>query len=119
MDAGYNAWRLTSLAPWPRWALAALVVAGVAAVALAWRGLRAEPRPGRRAALLALRAASALLALFLLLEPALRLLQTSRVKSRLAVLVDASRSMRFPVEPGGPTRAQAAAAFLGRHRGEL
>lgn len=119
MDAGYNAWRLTSLAPWPRWALAALVVAGVAAVALAWRGLRAEPRPGRRAALLALRAASALLAIFLLLEPALRLLQTSRVKSRLAVLVDASRSMRFPVEPGGPTRAQAAAAFLGRHRGEL
>src|SRR6266568_436926 len=116
---GYNAWRLTSLAPWPRWALAMLVLAAVAAVALAWRGLRGEPRPGRRAALLALRAASAVLTLFLLVEPALRLLQTSRVKSRLAVLVDTSRSMRFPVEPGGPTRAAAAATFLGRHRGEL
>src|SRR5690242_8844132 len=108
MEAGYNAWRFTSLAPWPWWALALLVLAAVAAVLLAWRGLRAEPRRGRRAVLVSLRAASAVLALFLLLEPALRLLQTARVKNRLAVLVDASRSMAFPVEPGGPSRADAA-----------
>jgi uncharacterized membrane protein len=119
LPAGYNAWRLTSLAPWPRWALVLLVLGAVAAVALAWRGLREEPRRGRRAALLALRAASAVLALFLLVEPALRLLQTARVKNRLAVLVDASRSMGFPVEPGGPARAEAAASFLRAHRGAL
>jgi uncharacterized membrane protein len=118
-EAGYNAWRFTSLAPWPRWAMALLVVAALAAVLLAWRGLRSEPRPGRRAALVALRAVSALLALFLLLEPAVRLLQTARVKNRLAVLVDASRSMHFPVETGGPARAEAAGSWVRAHRSEL
>jgi hypothetical protein len=61
---------------------------------LAWRSLRGEVRPGRRAALLALRTLTALLALFLLAEPAVQLLQTARVRHRFAVLVDASRSRR-------------------------
>jgi uncharacterized membrane protein len=118
-DAGYNAWQLASLSPWPRWALVLMALAGVAAVVLAWRGLRSEPRRSRRLTLLALRTAAAILALFLLAEPALRLLQTARVKNRLAVLVDASRSMRFPVAPGGRTRAEAAAEFIRQHRREL
>ncbi len=88
-------------------------------MALSWRGLREEPRRVRRWALVALRAAAAALALFLLAEPALELLQTARVRNRLAVLVDASRSMAFPVEPGGPSRSAAAGAFLAEHRGEL
>ncbi|MCX5731907.1 MAG: glutamine amidotransferase, partial [Deltaproteobacteria bacterium] len=41
---------------------------------------------------------------------------TARVRSRVAVRVDRSRSMNFPVEPGGETRAQAAARFLGDSR---
>jgi uncharacterized membrane protein len=89
-----------------------LVAAAAAAVMLAWRGLRDEPRGRRRAALVALRAAAALAAVFLLLEPAVQLLQTARVRNRLAVLVDRSRSMNLPVEPGGETRAAAAARFL-------
>jgi uncharacterized membrane protein len=91
----------------------------VAALALTWRGLRGEPRPSRRAALLALRAASALLALFLLLEPAVQLLQTARSRLRFAVLVDTSRSMRFPVEPGGGSRAEAVAGLLAAEREPL
>ncbi len=91
----------------------------LAALWLAWRSLRAEVRPGRRAALLALRALAVLLGLFLLLEPAVQLLQTARVRHRFAVLVDASRSMRFPLEPGGPSRAEALAAFVRDRRGEL
>lgn len=118
-EPGYNAWRLTSLSPWPRLVLVLLALAAVGAVLLAWRALRSEPRHGRRSALLALRTASAMLAVFLLVEPAVRLLQTARLKNRLAVLVDASRSMNFPVEPGGASRSDAAAAFLRRHRGEL
>jgi uncharacterized membrane protein len=114
-----DAWRLTALTPLPRWALALLVLAAVAAVALAWRGLRAEPRPGRRAALLALRAGTAVLAVLLLIEPAVELLRTARVRNRFAVLVDTSRSMRFPVEAGGPARAAAAASLLADHRREL
>jgi hypothetical protein len=91
----------------------------VAAVGLAWRGLASEPRRSRRAALLAIRAVSAILALFLLAEPALELLQTARVRNRFAVLVDSSRSMAFPVEPGGASRAREAGAFLAEHRAEL
>jgi uncharacterized membrane protein len=119
VEPTYNAWRLALLSPLPRWALVLLAVGALASIALAWRGLRGEARPRRRAVLVALRAASALVAMFLLAEPAVQLLQTARVKNRLAVLVDTSRSMRFPVEPGGPTRAEAAAAFLASHRGDL
>jgi uncharacterized membrane protein len=88
-------------------------------VLLAWRGLRGEARPGRRAALLALRAVAALLALGLLLEPAIELLQTARVRNRFAVLVDTSRSMNFPVERGGPPRAEAAGALLVSERAAI
>jgi uncharacterized membrane protein len=119
VDGGYNAWRLTALSPLPAWGLALLGVAAVAAVVLAWRGLRGEPRPGRRLGLLALRALSAALAVFLLAEPAIELLQTARVRNRFAVLVDASRSMGFPLDGDGPTRSAAAAAFVEDHRREL
>jgi uncharacterized membrane protein len=70
-------------------------------------------------ALLALRAATAILAVLVLLEPAVELLQTARVRNRFAILVDTSRSMAFPVEPGGPPREAAAAAFLREHRADL
>jgi uncharacterized membrane protein len=88
-------------------------------LALTWRGLRSEPRRSRRLTLLALRVASALLALFLLLEPAVQLLQTARSRLRFAVLVDTSRSMRFPLQPGGGSRAEAVAALLAGQRSEL
>jgi uncharacterized membrane protein len=120
VDGGpYNDWRLTALTPLPAWALALLAVAAVGAVWLAARGLRGEPRRARRAALLALRAASAILAVFLLLEPAVELLQTARVRNRFAVLVDASRSMAFPVELEGPSRSAAAGKALGDARAAL
>ncbi|HEY6100922.1 MAG TPA: hypothetical protein VIW03_15900, partial [Anaeromyxobacter sp.] len=117
--AAYNDWRLTVLTPLPAWALALLALAAIAAVGLASRGLRAEQRRGRRAALLALRAVSAVLAVFLLAEPAVELLQTARVRNRFAVLVDASRSMGFPVEPDGPSRSAAAGKLLASGRAAL
>ena len=86
---------------------------------LALRGLRGEARPARRAVLLALRALSAALVVFLLVEPAVELLQTARVRNRFAILVDGSRSMNFPVERDGDPRARAAGRFLAAHRAEL
>jgi uncharacterized membrane protein len=112
VEPAYNDWRLVLLSPWPPPVLWGAGLAALASVLLAWRGLRSEARPGRRAALLALRGVAALAALVLVLEPALQRLQTARVKSRFAVLVDRSRSMNFPVDPGGVARAAAAGEFL-------
>jgi uncharacterized membrane protein len=96
--------------------LVAAALAALASVLLSLRGLRGEPRRGARAALVALRTVAALAALFLIVEPALRVVQTTRVRNRLAVMVDRSRSMNFPVEPGGETRVAAAARFLAGSR---
>jgi uncharacterized membrane protein len=115
----YNDWHLAALSPLPRWGLALVGLAAVGAVLLAWRGLRGEPSRGRRALLLALRALSAALVLFLVAEPAVQLLQTARVRRRFAILVDGSRSMGFPVESGAPSRAETANRLLGSRRAEL
>lgn len=115
----YDDWRLASLSPLPAWALVLLALVAAGSVALAWYGLRGEPSRGRRALLVVLRALSATFALFLLAEPAIQLLQTARVRGRFAILVDASRSMGFPVEPGGRARAEAVADLLRSHRGDL
>jgi uncharacterized membrane protein len=117
--ANYNDWRFTVLTPLPVWGLALVAIAALAAVWLASRGLRGEQRRSRRVALLALRAVSAALAVFLLAEPALELLQTARVRNRFAVLFDASRSMGFPVEPDGPPRSAAAGKLLSGARATL
>jgi uncharacterized membrane protein len=119
LPPGFNAWRLTALTPLPHWAIAVLALLCLAAVALAWRGLRGEARRGRRAALVALRALSAVLALAVLVEPAVELLRTARVRNRFAVLVDTSRSMRFPEERGERSRAEAAAAAVREARSAL
>jgi uncharacterized membrane protein len=113
MDATpYNAWKWVSLSPLPGWALASLGVAVAVGVALAGWGVLREPVLARRAVLWTLRILAGLAALFFLLEPGFRHLQVARVKSRLALLVDRSASMSFPVEAGGPSRAKAVGAYL-------
>ncbi len=102
----YNAWRLTSLSTLPAWALLLAWCGLSAAVFLSWRGFRSEPRGSRRAALLVYRIVAALLLFVLLLEPGLELRAESRVRARIAVLLDTSRSMKLPASPGGPSRAE-------------
>ena len=110
----YNAWKLVSLSPLPAWALVLLALLLLAGVVMAGWGVRREPSRSRKLALWALRAAAGLAALFFLLEPGVRQLQVARVRNRVAVLVDRSASMGFPVEPGGATRAEASAQWLER-----
>lgn len=102
----YNAWRLTSLSTLPSWLLALAALGLCAAVWLSWRGVRSEPASGRRHALLIFRLIAAALLLVLLLEPGLELRAESRVRARIALLLDTSKSMRFPSSPGGPSRAE-------------
>jgi uncharacterized membrane protein len=123
-DTAYNAWRIVSLSPLPLWGKLLLLGAAAASLVLAALGLRRELHAVRRLALLALRALSALALAALLLEPGVRLLQTMRVKSRLLVLLDTSRSMGFaasPAEGGEATlsREQTAAHWFADHQGDF
>jgi uncharacterized membrane protein len=110
--ADLTARKLVSLSPLPGWALALLVVAVLLGVLLAAAGLRREPSVGRRLVLLLLRTIAGAAAVFLVIEPGVRTLQVARVKNRMAVLVDRSASMGFPVAPGGGTRSVAVADAL-------
>jgi uncharacterized membrane protein len=127
MTPDYNAWKLTTLSPLPHAVLAALIAAALAAFLLAAYGLRREKRPLRRLALLVLRALTALALIALLLEPGLELMQTARIKGRLVVMLDGSRSMAFPARSSGggsegretQSRASVAGAWLKDHSAEL
>ncbi len=99
--------------------LALAITALVAAVYLSFRGFRSEPAGGRRLALLAFRLLAALLVLVLLLEPGIELRSESRVRARVALLFDTSRSMQFPASPGGPTRAQEMIRWARQHQPDL
>jgi uncharacterized membrane protein len=95
------------------------VLALGAAVWLSFRGFRSEPAGARRAALLGFRCLAALLVLVLLLEPGLELRSESRVRARIALLLDTSRSMRFPASPAGPSRAEELVRWVQSHKADL
>lgn len=108
----FDTWKLVSLSPLPTAVLAVLVAALVLGVALACWGVRKEAQARRRWLLWTLRLLAGACALFFLLEPGMRRLQVARVKNRVAVLIDRSASMGFPVAPRGPTRSEAVAQAL-------
>jgi len=99
--------------------LSLAVAALAAAVWLSFRGFRSDPAGPRRFALLAFRLAAALLVLVLLLEPGIELRAESRVRARVALLFDTSRSMKFPASPAGPTRADELIRWTAQHQGDL
>jgi uncharacterized membrane protein len=103
----------------PGWALLLATVALVAAVWLSFRGFRSEPAGTRRVVLLGFRILAALLVLVLLLEPGIELRAESRVRARIALLLDTSRSMRFPASPGGPSRAEELVRWVQAHKADL
>ena len=86
---------------------------------LSFRGFRSEPAGYRRVALLSFRLTAALLVLILLLEPGIELRAESRVRARVALLFDTSRSMKFPASPAGPTRADELRRWAAQHEADL
>jgi hypothetical protein len=114
-----NEWLIVTLSPFGR--IGALV-AGLVAVAivwLSWRAVRDEPRRGRRAALLLLRFGAVDAALVLFLQPAIRYQSVTRVPNHVAVLVDASDSMRIAEEAGKESRRARIRRWLAEARPAL
>jgi len=99
--------------------LALAVAALAAAVWLSFRGFRSDPAGARRVALLGFRLTAALLVLVLLLEPGIELRAESRVRARVALLFDTSRSMKFPAGPSGPSRAEELRRWATQHQDDL
>ena len=87
--------------------VALLFAAAALAMALSALSL-AEERRGRGALLLRLRALAILACLVTALQPTIELRQVTRLPNRVAVLVDASRSMEVRPPDGGPSRAERA-----------
>jgi len=110
-SSSFNEYRWVLLSPWRHTGLALGTFAVVAIIALAWRSTRGIG-PGRRTALIALRAAAALAALVVYLEPAIELRQVAREPNRIAVLVDDSRSMGLSEVAKGPDRLTRARTVL-------
>ncbi|RPJ73087.1 MAG: hypothetical protein EHM24_08495, partial [Acidobacteria bacterium] len=101
--------------PWPAM-MAVLLVLAVGGLA-AWSYLRRAPRPGPRAALLALRVAALVLLLFALLRPVVTVKAVEAKQNFLAVLLDDSRSMSIADRDGVPRSAFVRSAFA--REGEL
>ena len=95
------------------------MIALAGGVWLSFRGFRSEPAGYRRVALLSFRLTAALLVLILLLEPGIELRAESRVRARVALLFDTSRSMKFPASPAGPTRAEELRRWAAQHEADL
>ncbi len=120
----YNAWRLTALTPLPSWGLALVALALIAALWLSARGVASEPSRARKIVLIALRSLACLLVAALILEPGLELRAETRVRARIALLLDTSKSMRFPAEAVAPgqkpiSRTQQMLRWLERHQDDL
>lgn len=115
----YNAWKWVSLSPLPDWGLWALGLAVVCGFLLAAWGVRREASWAKRGVLWGLRGMASVALLFFLLQPGIRDLQVAHIKSRLAILVDRSASMGFPVSPNGISRQVAVGRFLKAHADEL
>lgn len=114
----FNEYRWVMLAPWGRIGLAFGGLAVVAIVALSWRGSRGASA-WRRATMIGLRAAAAVAALVVFLEPAVELRQVAREPNRIAILVDDSRSMSLAEQPDGPTRIARVRQLLASSRETL
>jgi uncharacterized membrane protein len=112
-------WHLVSMAPWGRAGAALALLAAAAIMMLAWRALRADERPWRRRVLLLLRGGAVLAALALFFEPAVRLQNVTRLPNHVALLVDASQSMRLAEKAGEPSRAERAEKWLAAEKPAL
>ena len=94
---GYNQGDLILLGDWGPLAVGVLIALGVGVVALSWYDLR-DMGAARRTTLIGLRISVYLLAVLMLLEPALELKNVTKIKNHVAVMVDTSRSQTLQVD---------------------
>ncbi len=105
----YNDWQIVMTTSLPQWAQLGLLAAVALALVGTYFGLARTSR-GTRATLYVLRILIAVWMLVLLMQPAVELRAVSRVRTRVALMVDSSRSMGLPTDKG--SRAEMVSAHL-------
>ncbi len=121
-DAGafdYNHWEPVLLHHPSGAAAFVLCVLCLLALYLSARNLRREKSKSWRIALFTLRTVTLAGLLLLWLQPALQLQKVINFKTHLLCLIDSSRSMTLPVEPGGISRIEQTAAFFSNNSEKL
>lgn len=112
--------KLVLLSSWGTTGLVLALVVAALALGLSawgtWRGGRSVPA---RLLLVGLRALSVAAVLLLVLQPAIQIRNVTRVPNHVAILVDASRSMKVRERAGDPTRFQRAVAVIRRSERRL
>lgn len=109
----FNDWHVAIGARLPRGALVLMIAGAVVALALSAVTVIRDRRP-RGAWIVALRAGALAACLGAALQPTLALRQVTKIPNRVAVLVDASRSMDVRPPNAGPSRAERAAQLWAR-----
>ncbi|MBK8012232.1 MAG: hypothetical protein IPK13_12860 [Deltaproteobacteria bacterium] len=114
---GFNDWRIVFTHGLPTWVVVFASLLVVLVVLAVSRTLFRLPR--RRAVVIfLLRVLTAGLVLTLFLRPAIELRAVSRVRTRVALLMDGSRSMGLPTA-SSPSRIEAVLSELSKSRSEL
>lgn len=109
----FNDWRWVAMRPLEPWLFGLLLVLTLLGLYASWRGSR-RARLRLRVLLIMLRTLAAALVLALLMEPALEFRALSRVRTRVAVLVDRSKSMALVDRDR--TRSEAVLAHLEQNK---
>ena len=111
-DGAYNRASLAILGDWPSWVVGLCVVLSLAVLALCWRNMRPYSN-GVRLGVFGCRFISVLILFCMLFEVSFRLEKVQKSPSRIAVLIDQSRSMSLPASvSSAESRIEVASAYL-------
>ncbi len=112
----YNEITLATVGDWPDWLVICLVIVSALILFFCWRNSNTQPTRAR-IMLWGCRLISILLIWLMFLEVSFRLEKVQQTPSRIAVLVDQSRSMTLPISASDPRpRIDRVAEYLSDHQ---
>lgn len=118
-DGTYNRASIALLGDWPNWVVGLCVVLSLGVLALCWRNVR-RYSIGIRLGVLTSRLLSIVILFCMLFEVSFRLEKVQNSPSRIAVLIDQSRSMSLPASASSAeSRLEVATEYLKARKSDL
>ena len=118
-SGSYNEISVALLGDWPTWLLVVFAGVSLLILALCWRNASQQPLK-TRLLLVGCRLCSLLLIWLMFMEIGFRLEKVQQTPSRIAILIDQSRSMSLPISARDPRpRIDRVSEYLSDHRRDL